>query len=163
MIDAEVNKAKLAEQEAQRIAIEKSAAEEKAKKDAEEAAMAAQRAEIAARQAELDRAERDSRLKIEEEQRAARMKIEEESRQARLAQQARDEVARVKAEQEAAILKAAKDKLDAEQREVQRKANELNDGYEMLATFVRRFGKVGEFIGVAQAIESYLQKTKAAA
>lgn len=197
MIDAEVNKAKLAEEAAKRAMIERAAAEEAARKRIEEELLQAQRAEIARQQAELaaaqrvqadaeiaaqrkiEEAHRAARLKIEAEERAARLAREEADRQARLAQQARDEVARVKAEQEAAVLKAERDKLDAErraveearrkereaqeakEREIQRQANELNDGYAMLATFVRRFGKLDEFKAVTKAIGPYLKEVKA--
>ena len=189
MINAEENKAKIAEEAAKQAMIDKAAAEEKAKRDAEEARFAAERAAIAKRQAEIEAAERESRRKIEEEERTARLAREEADRQSRLAQQAREEVARVKAQQEEerlmaerrkleverraieeaqrkereaeeARLKAIRDAKETEEREIQRKANELNDGYEMLATFVRRFGKLDEFKAVAQAIGPYLKRVK---
>ncbi len=174
--------------EEERILVEQAAAKAK-----EEKHMAEQRAEIARQQAELDRQQRErlaeelsARRKIEEEQRAARAIIEAEERtarlareeadrQANLARQAREEVARIKAAEEAATLKAERDKIEAERRaleEAQRKereaaeakqhesarlVNELNDGYEMLATFVRRFGKREEFKKVTAAIGPYLR------
>lgn len=179
MIDAEVNKAKLAEQEAMRVAAERLAAEEAAKRKAEDERIAAANAEISRQQEELrkaqaevqrkiDEQERASRLKIEEEERKARASREEEDRKARLAQQARDEVARVKAEQEAAALKAERDKLDAAKREaeeiareVARKANELLDANEMLKSFVSRFGHLKQFKTVVAAIEVALEKEAA--
>lgn len=186
-IKAETDKKKRAEEAAAKAEADRIAAEERARKEAEEAKLAAERAEIARQRIELEKAEkarleadRQARLKIEEEQRAARLKIEQEERAARaareeadrqdrLARQARDEVARIKAENAAAALKAERDRLDAERRaieeaeeaafrEKQRLANELNDGYEMLATFVRRFGKREEFRAIVKAIGPYLRK-----
>lgn len=163
------------------------AAEQQALKDAEEKRMAEERAEIARRQAELDRAERErleadkqARLKIEADERAARQRIEEEQRTARLiqeeeerkaraarekadraarlAREAEEAKARKAIEEEDARLKAERDRIESEKREQLRLANELNDGYEMLATFVRRFGKRVEFRAVAAAIGPYLRK-----
>ena len=149
----------------EREAAEKAAAEELAKKEAEEKRMAEERAEIERQRAELAKAEsarleaeRQSRMKIEEQERAARMRLEEEARQERLARQAREEVERVKRAEEEARLKAERDKIEAAAREQQRLANELNDGYEILATFVRRFGHRNEFREVAAAISPYLRK-----
>jgi hypothetical protein len=114
------------------------------------------------------------------------MKLEEEARAARLAQQAREEVERQKRAEEEARLKAERDKIEAERRAVEEAArkermeaearakairdaeeaaareklrleNELNDGYDMLATFVRRFGKREEFRKVCAAIEPFIR------
>lgn len=196
-IETETKRAEREREEAVRKEAERIAAEEKARKDAEEAKLAAERAEIARQRAELDKAaeaqreaDRQARLKIEEEQRAARLKIEEEERKARLAQQARDEVARVKAEQEAAALKVERDKIEAERRavedaqrkerdakeaeakqkreeaeavarEVQRKATELLDARQMLESFCTRFGHLPQFESIVGIIETFLQKKAA--
>lgn len=167
------------EAEKQRILAEQAAA-----KAADEKRMAEARAEIARQQAELAarqraQAEADiaARRKIEDEQRAAREKIEADERSARLQREEADRVARQARDAEEARLKAERDRIDAEarararaereaeeakQRETQRLANELNDGYEMLATFVRKFGRRDEFKAVAQAIGPYLRMVKEA-
>lgn len=186
-IKTETEKKKRAEEAAAKAEAERIAAEELARKQAEEAKLAAERAEIEKAKAALAEQERQSRLKIEEEQRASRMEIEaeeraaraareESGRQERLARQAREEVKRVRRAEEEAKLKAEREKIEAERRaaeEAQRKvreaeeaakreklrlANELNDGYEMLATFVRRFGKREEFREIVKAIGPYLRK-----
>ena len=48
---------------------------------------------------------------------------------------------------------------EAAAREKLRLENELNDGYEMLAVFVRRFGKREEFRKVCAAIAPFLKVT----
>jgi hypothetical protein len=183
----EEKKARIAAEAVIKAEQDRIAAEQQAIKDAEEKRMAEQRAEIARQQDAIRKAEAESRAKIEAEERAARMKLEEEARQERLARQAREEVERVKRAEEETRLKAERDKIEAERRaveEVKRKeqaeaeakakairdaeeaaqrekqglANELNDGYEMLATFVRRFGKREEFKAVAAAIGPYLRR-----
>lgn len=176
--------------EAKRIADEKADFERRKKELADREKAEADRIEAARIQQEG--IERAARAKIEEAERASRARIEEAERQARLAQQARDEVERVKRQAEAERLKAERDKIEAERRAVedaqrkereaaeakakverdakeaaererQRLANELNDGYEMLATFVRRFGQRDEFKAVCKAIGSYLRATQKAA
>ena len=169
--------------EAERLAAEKAeadriAAEEAALKKAEEDRMAGERAEIARRQAELDKAERESRERIETEQREARRKIEEEERAARLKQEEADRAARVAREAEEARLKQERDRLDAEARAVeaekrkvreaeearvreeQRKEAEVLDARALLKTFRERFGHIAEFAGVVKEIEVLLKRGK---
>ena len=163
--------------------IERLAAEDKARKDAEEAKLAAERAQIAKDRAELDRAAAESKAKIEREElaarmireeadRAARLKIEHEERAARRvreAEEARITAERRKAEAERAaaeeatrkLRQAKEDKLRAEReaeeaktREVERQKNELLDARAMLETFRKRFGHRKEFAGVVKAIEA---------
>lgn len=154
----------------EREAAEKALAEEAARKLAEEQRMAAERAEIDRQRAELAKAEQarlaaeaESRARIEADERAARMRIEESERQERLARQAREEVERVKAAEEAARLKAERDALEAVQREVQRKADELLGAEQMLNTFVQRYGHIDTFATVTAAIRAMQAKAKAAA
>jgi DNA repair exonuclease SbcCD ATPase subunit len=167
-----------AKAEADRIA-----AEEAARKAAEEKILAAQRAEIERQQAELaerkrqqDAIEYEARRKIEAEERAARAEIEEERREAQRVLDQQAEKMRAEQAEENKRLREVEEKLAAErraveeqarqaraeaearEREVRRKENEVNDGYEILANFVRRFGRIDEFKAVAQAIGPYLKK-----
>lgn len=182
----EENKARLAAEAAAKAEQERVEAEELASRQAEDKRIAEERAAIAAERAKLEAEQRASRMKIEEEERAARMKLEEDARQERLARQAREEVERQKRAEEDARLKAERDKIEAERRAVEEAArkermeaeekakalrdaeeavarekmrleNELNDGYEMLAAFVSRFGKREEFRKVCAAIEPYIR------
>lgn len=194
VLQKEKREQKASEEAAMQAAMEA----ERAKRAAEEKRIADANAEIERKQAEIAKAEAESRRKIEEAERAARMEREEADRKARLEREATDaearrvarieqdrvdaerrekqrqideEAARVRAEAQAledakraeqarldAIAKAEREAEEAKQREVARLANELNDGYEMLATFVRRFGKRDEFKAVAQAIGPYLKE-----
>ena len=56
-----------------------------------------------------------------------------------------------------ATIKGMREAEEAKQREIQRLANELNDGRKMLQTFVDRFGKREEFLGIAALIKEFLQ------
>jgi chromosome segregation ATPase len=146
---------KLAEAEAKAKAeADRLAAEEQARKDAEQRVLAAQRAEIERQQAELAARQRaaeaeqaEARRKIEEEQRQARERIEAEQRAARQerdrleaeAKAKRDaEEARIKAEQaaEAKRLREAEEKIAAERRAVEdaaRKEREAQEERERIA------------------------------
>lgn len=186
MIKEEENKKEIERLANIKAAVDRIEAEIRAKREAEEAKMAAERSEIARRQAEIDAAEKASRDKIEAEERSARLKREEEERKARMEREESDRAARVarEAEEEKAKkirdeeelkLKAMRDKLEAErraveeesrkkreaeeskQREIQRQANELLDGKEMLETFVSRFGKREEFSVIVKAIQEFLK------
>ena len=164
MIKAEEDKAKIAEQEAMRIAAEKMAAEEAAKKEKEASDLAAARAEIVRAQAEIDRVKREqlefelkARRVIEEEQRQARLKIEEEERKSRLVLEDVERETRKAKESQEAILKAEKDRLEAAAKEEQRLQNELLDGNGMLSTFCERFGHRKEFSGIAKQINEFLE------
>lgn len=160
-------------------------AEQAAIKKEEEDRMAAERAEIARKQAEIAAAEKAAREKIEAEERAARLRIEEQERAARMQREEADRKARQEREAEEARLKSERDKLEmerraveeaqrkeresaeakaraereaeeAKKREIERQANELKDGRELLNTFVTRFGKRKEFAPVAAAISAFL-------
>ena len=73
--------------------------------------------------------------------------------------QLREQEQRQRAEQaEEERQRKARAEEDARKREIERLANELTDGYEMLATFVRRFGHREEFRAVTKAIGPYLRK-----
>ena len=134
----------------------------------------------------IEEDQRAAREKIEAEERASRLAREEADRVARQAREAEEaEIRKARAAEEAKI-KAEHDRIDAErraledaqrkeraaaeakakaereaeearQREISRLANELSDGYEMLAMFVRKFGKREEFKAVCKAIGPYLK------
>lgn len=158
------------------VAQEQLAAAEQAKIEAERAELAKLRAEkderdkadaarAAQEAAERPQAEAESRAKIEAEEAASRVRIAEEERVAREAREAEEtRLAQERAEREKAQaredarLKAQRDELEAKQREVQRQADELLSGAEMLRTFIDRFGRRKEFEQVVAAIRVYLQK-----
>ena len=84
----------------------------------------------------------------------ARRVVEEAARKERMEAEARElAAARVKETEE----RAKRDAAEAAEREKRRLANELNDGYEMLAVFVRVYGKRDEFKAVCKAIGPYLK------
>lgn len=172
-----------AELAAAKAAEEKRMAAERAKIAGDLLALA--QAQVAAN-AKIEAEARASREKIEAEQRAARLEREEADRVSRQVREAEEAKAKKLRDEEDARLKSERDKLEAErraveeaqrkereaaeakakaereaeeakQREIQRLANELNDGYEMLAAFVRRFGKREEFKAVTKAIGPYLK------
>lgn len=137
IIETETKRLEREREEAVRKEAERIAAEDKARKDAEEAVLAAHRAEIARRQAELDQAEKKrleedaaARRKIEDEQRAARLKIEEEERAARKAREEADRIAKSARDAEEARLKAERDAIDAAKREADRLAWEKHQAEE---------------------------------
>lgn len=163
---------------AEKAELDRIMAEEAARKKAEEDRMAAERADIARRQAELDRAERESRARIEAEERAARLKIEESERAARAQHEEIERQQRVVRMAEEDRLRKEREKVDAaawsfaEQkrkveeadearvREEQRKANEVLGARSMLKTFKDRFGHIGEFSGVVKEIDVVLKRGK---
>lgn len=164
------------------LAQEKAAAEaaEKARRDAEELARlrAAEEQRQKDEKARLEveaqaraKADAEARARIEAEEKAANDRIAEQERIAKVARDAedlrlaqeraqREEEDRRAAEaraQEEARLKAQRDELEAKQREIQRQADELLSGAEMLRTFIDRFGRRKEFEQVVAAIRVYLQ------
>lgn len=175
-IETETKREQREKEEAMRLAAERFKAEEQAKKDAEEARMAAERAELTKQREAIEAEHRAARLKIEEAERAASLAREEADRAARQAREA--EEAKLKAERdridaEARALAEAKRKEqevaeakaraereaeEAEKRKILRQQAELQDGMEMLQTFVARFGSREEFAYVVDAINTYLRK-----
>lgn len=176
----------------ERAEAERIAAEEKSRKDAEEAKMAAERAEIARQQAELAAQQKAARDKIEADERAARMRIEEQERAARLQREEADRAARQAREAEEAKLKAERDRIEAErraveeaqrkereaaeakakaereaeeakQREIRKQLAEIADARGMLEMFVTRYGHLKEFAPVSGAINAFLSTQQAAA
>lgn len=160
----------------QRAEAERIAAEERAKREAEEKRLADERAEIARQRAELERVEKEARERREREEAEARAKIEAEQREARRKIEEGERTARLQREEKEAALKAEREKLEAErraveerarkerevreaeQREVQRRKNEIMDGNAMLVAFVSRFGGLPKFAGIAEAINAFLTK-----
>lgn len=132
-IEAEARRKIEDEQRAARQERERLDAEAKSKRDAEEARIKAEQAAEAKRL-------REAEEKIAAERRA----VEESARQERLAQEQRERVAR--------------EAQEAKEREIARLANELNDGYEMLSAFIRKFGQREEFKAVVKAITPFLKK-----
>lgn len=143
----------------------KAEAEEHARREKIEAEERARREKIA-----REDAERQARIRAEEEERHARLaaqeaerraKLEAEERDRRAAQEARDAEERKRRE----ALEAEQARVDAERREVERRAAELQDGKTILAKFKERFGKEKEFAGVVRAIDAYFagEKPKKAA
>lgn len=155
-IDQQIKKEETRKEEAalavQRAEADRLAAEERAKKDAEETRMAEERAELDRRQAEIDKAERESREKIEAEQRAeterrrkadeearatieaaereSRRKIEERERAARLKMEEDERAARKEREAKEAALKAEREKLEAERRVIEEQARKEREAKE---------------------------------
>ena len=131
---------------------------EQEERDRQAAALRAEdERKAAAARAEIEAAARASREKIEREERAARMAREEEDRKAAAARAAE----RQRQDEEAAALKAERDRVEAERRETERLQNELLDGAAMLEKFVQRFGKRREFAAVVKAIAAYLERIAA--
>lgn len=130
-IEAEELAARLAREEADRIA--------KAARDAEQ-----KKIEENERAARLQRAEDDR--KAEAARAAERKRLDDEAAARKIEQD------RVDAE-----MKAERDRLDAVRRETERLQNELLDGRAMLTKFVDRFGKRREFAAVVKAIKSFLE------
>lgn len=120
----------------------------------------------------IESAERESRERIAEQERLAqaardaedaRLAKEREAREAeeRERRAAAEADAKTRAEAQAAEdarLKAERDELEAKQREIQRQADELLSGADMLRTFVDRYGRRKEFEQVVVAIKTYLAK-----
>ena len=104
-------------------------------------------------EAEIAAVEEAKRAEAEERRAEARREREKlEAEQAIVEEAKRAEQERIEAK-----ARAERDAEEARQREIRRRANELNDGYEMLATFVRVYGKREEFKKVAAAIGPYLR------
>lgn len=177
--------------EVERLAAEQAelariAAEEAARKKAEEGRIAAEKAEIARRQAELDKAERESRERREAEERESRRRIEEQEREARAKQEAADREAKAKREAEEAELAKERERVAAAAREVEeaqrkarlaeeerqrkereaqeavareerRKAAEAEDAQTLLRTFVERFGHMPLYAGVVKEAKLVLK------
>lgn len=124
---------------AERAEQERIAAEERAKKEAEEKRMAEERAEIARRQAELDRAEADAQRKerLAEEERQRKIQDEERTREL-----------------------IAREAAEARDRDEQRKKDEILGARQMLSTFVNRFGSHKQFAGIAKTIKEFLEQPK---
>ena len=157
------------------VAQEKAAAEaaEVARRDAEELAKLraeqeerkrTEAARVEAARVQQEGIERAARAKMEAAEAASRVRIAEEERVAREAREAEEQrLSKERAEREEAQakedarLKAQRDELEAKQREVQRQADELLSGAEMLRTFIDRFGRRKEFEQVVAAIRVYLQ------
>lgn len=141
--------------EREKFEAEQRAAREKIEAEQREAERARREADRQA-QAERDRADAEARAKREAEERrireaqekvdAERRELEERERKARLEV---EEAERAKREAE-----------EAAQRELRRAAAELEDGTEMLRTFVRVYGKREEFKAIAKAIAAYLAGVK---
>lgn len=150
---------------------------------AEAAKVAQERAELARLRAEQEERNRTEQARIAEETRAraeaeakARAQIEAEQRASREKIEAEERAARQAREAEEAKLKAERDRLDAErreveaqqrkereaaeaaQREIQRQQNELLDARVMLQTFKERFGHLRQFAGVVKAIDALQKK-----
>ena len=176
-------KAEERRKEGERLAAEKAEAdriiaEDAARKKAEEDRMAAERAEIARRQAELDKAERESRRKIEEQEREARVRQEVLDREARTKREAaeaatkaeaeRVAVARREVEERERAARLADEERQRKEREAQeaiarealRKKNESLDGWAILSNFVKRYAKVEEFDDVVADLNKHLRKVK---
>ena len=138
------------QQEREAAETERVAAQQRADADARAQLAAEQKAaqdKIDAR----DKAAKDARDKADAEARAARELADQE------AKAARDAEAKRQAD-EAATLKAQRDKAEVERREIERLQNELLDGADMLRKFVERFGKRREFAAVVKAINAHLNK-----
>ena len=116
-----------------------------------------------------ERAAQEAREAADREAKAARDRADAEAKAARDAEAARQAAADAEAkaardaeqkrqDDEAARLRADRERIDAERREVDRLQNELLDGALMLAKFVERFGKRREFAAVVKAIREYEAK-----
>ena len=157
-----------------------------ARQQAEIAAQQRAQAEAdAAARRKIEEEQRAARVAIEEAERTARLEREAADRVARQAREAEEAKAKAIRDAEEARLKAERDRIDADaravaeaqrkaqaevdakaraereaeeakQREIQRLANELNDGNKMLQTFVDRFGARQEFLGIATLIKAFL-------
>lgn len=138
----------------------KAEAEERTRREKVEAEERARREQIA-----REDAERQARIRAADEERRA--KLESEERERRAAQEARDAEERKEREALAAWERDARERaaaeearLDAERRELARRAAELEDGKTVLAKFKERFGKEKEFAGVVRAIDAYFAGSK---
>jgi colicin import membrane protein len=162
---AQLEAAKKEQEEAERkrqaqiVAENKRIAEERAKADAEDRA---RREKIAAE-------EHAARERREAEERAHQEKMAAEERERRAAAEAREaeeraasEARREQERKEREVLEAERQRVEAQAREVARRAAELEDGRTILAKFKERFGGKKEFAGVVRAIEAYLKPAKAA-
>lgn len=156
---------------------------------AQEEREARERREAADREARERREAEEKRLKVEQDRiDADRRALEERQHKERLAEEERQRQERTAAEQKEreereakdAEARAQRDKVEAEQRqrekeereareaeearqrEEQRKAAELLDGREILATFRGRFGHREEFKAVTKVIDTYLGKKEKA-
>lgn len=170
---------------------ERLAAAERARKKAEEEKLAAERQWLEDERAKLEATQRAARQKIEEENRAAQRARDEADRVAREARQAEEnrlrkereaveaerrateEAARkLREEQEAKARaerleierkeRAERERQEAEARAERLKAQELQDGYGLLESFVKRFGKRKEFAPAVAAIRAFLSRKEAA-
>ena len=96
--------------------------------------------------------------RIKAEQAAEAKRIREAQDKVDAERRAVEDAARKEREAEEERQRKARAEEDARKREIERLSNELTDGYEMLATFVRRFGHREEFRAVTKAIGPYLRK-----
>ena len=109
------------------------------------------------------REEEEARLKVERDKiEAERRAVGDAQRKQREEEEARakKERDRLDAEQRAAEEKKrkAKEEEEEKQREIQRLANEKLDANAMLATFVERFGHIGEYATIVTAITEFLAR-----
>lgn len=162
--------ARLRREQEQRDAAEteRRQAAEKAEREAAQA-RAAEEAATRERIAAEERAAKEAREAADREAKEARDRADAEAKAARDAEAARQAAADAEAkaardaeqkrqDDEAARLRADRERIDAERREVDRLQNELLDGALMLAKFVERFGKRREFAAVVKAIREYEAK-----
>lgn len=150
-------------------------AEAKARAEEEAAARAKLEAELRAARERIEAEERQARLAREEADRRATAQREEADRIARERREAEEREARRKQAEEDAKLKAERDRIEAERREIvamERKAREekeerereekrlaveLLDGRSVLQSFIDRFGHRKEFAVIAKSVRVFLK------
>lgn len=130
MIEVETKRAKREADEKQRLAMEAAIAITKAREAEERAKIDAERAAIAKELAEAAEVKRKAQEEIEVAQRESRRVIEEQERAARLAREEADREARKVREAEEARLKAERDAIEAEKRKAEDAARKEREAKE---------------------------------
>lgn len=157
-IDEEVNRVAIAHEAAVQAERDRIEAEALAAQQAEEKRLADQQAEIDRQKAELAKQQKEQ----EDRERESRMRIETQEREARRAQEETDRIAREEAEEKARVERKAQEAKEAKKqariREDQEKAQHKADGFQLLESFVNRFGDDPDFVDMAKSISTFLAR-----
>lgn len=110
----------------------------------------------------IESAERESRQKLEAEQKKIQEIEDKKARDAKEIKDKEENEARIKKDKEESDLRAARKIKDDAEREVQRLENLRLDGYQILQTFIDRYGAMPEFKVISNSIDSFLVDQKVA-
>ena len=158
-------KAQEQELEAERLRIEREELE--AQRKAQEEQAARDRAELAKLRAEAEERQREAAEKLRIEREAAeaeRLKVAAEAAAIRAEEEAKDKAIRdaeqARLDAERAEIEEQRRKVEAERLVQEEAARKVQSGYQMLESFVERFGAEKEFSAIARTISKWLNGKK---